>query len=265
MRFLVTGHKGYIGRFIEMELALRYGHKNVEGLDVSPDTEVASEKGFWGCYFAFRSPVDVVLHIGANSKAWYDNPDIYFWNYESTKEIVRYCMKHNARLIYFSSAAAIAPVNHYGWSKRTSSDYIKSNLEDYAILNPYQVYGKEYGRPSGYSVPVRILRGELDSIFDPWVRDYLHIDDLIQMVMKVIDDNLAGEFDLGRGIRVSNRDLFEWAHIKDLPVVGPGHEDYPDGAHAEIVARKDHLVPDIKPDHDVRVYVYYNRGLKRCE
>ena len=111
-------------------------------------------------------------------------------------------------------------------------------------------------------MPTRILRGELDSIFDPWVRDYLHVDDVIQMVMKVIDDSLTGEYDLGRGIGVSNKDLFDWARIKK-PISGPGDKGYPDGAHAEIVARKEHLVPDIVPQHDVKSYLYYTRGLRR--
>ena len=54
---------------------------------------------------------------------------------------------------------------------------------------------------------------------------------------------------------MSNKELFEWAGIKDLPVVGPGEGSYPNGAHAEIVARKEMLVPNIKPEHDVKHFI----------
>ena len=43
MKILVTGSKGYIGRFIEMELALRYGNANVTGFDEG------SDRAEWEC------------------------------------------------------------------------------------------------------------------------------------------------------------------------------------------------------------------------
>ena len=140
---------------------------------------------------------------------------------------------------------------------------IKSRMGNYAILYPYQVFGNEAGRPSGYSVPTRILRGELDSIFDPWERDYIHVDDVVQMVLKVIDDNLDGEYDLGRGIGVSNKELFDYAKVKGLTLAHPGDKGYPVDAHPSIIARKDMIVPDVEFTKDVKAYMYYTRGLRR--
>ena len=249
MRFLVTGSKGYIGRFIEMELTMRYGTKNVMGFDESVKARwVRTWNILKGGHF------DLIVHAGANSMAWYSEPDIFWSNHETTRQILEYCARRSSKLIYFSSCAALNPVNHYGWSKKTSADMILDSGIKCAVVYPYQIYGKEAGRPSGHSVPTRILRGELNNIFDPWVRDYLHIDDLIQMLMKIIDDDLLGEYDFGRGIGVSNRELFDLARLEGFPVIGPGDNDYPAGGHAEIVARSSYLVPDIEPEQDVKSY-----------
>ena len=258
MRILVTGSKGYIGRYIEMELALRYGVKNVLGFD-EPNWE--QWKYTWQTQLRHES-FDLIIHAGANSMAWYSSADIFWINHESTREILDYCLRHNTRLIYFSSCAALDPVNLYGWSKKTSADLIleMDTQDKFTVVYPYQVYGNESGRRSGYSVPTRILRGEIQTAFDPWIRDYLHVKDLIQMLMKIIDDELFGEYDFGRGVGVSSKELFEYAGLKDFPLISPEHPDYPKNAHAEIVARPKYLVPDIAPTKDVKSYIYYTRG-----
>ena len=262
MRILCTGTKGYIGRYIEMELALMYGKSNVLGFDQS---NKAKWEVTWHQHIK-RESFDLIVHAGANSKAWYNDPDIFWNNHESTREILDYCLRRDTRLIYFSSCAALEPVNWYGWSKKTSADLILEldTRDQCTVVYPYQVYGREAGRPSGYSVPARILRGEIRTVFDPWVRDYLHVEDLIQMLIKIIDDKLFGEYDLGRGIGVSNKELFHYARLDGFPVITPDHPDYPPGAHAEIVARKEYLVPDVEITQDVKAYMHYNRELRRC-
>lgn len=262
-KFLVTGYKGYIGQHVFAALVERHGAVNVLGLDESSDPVEWYKQWYQVLY---HKP-DIILHLGANSQAWYEGQDIFFWNYETTKEIVQYCdeygswKKKNPKrwLIYFASCAAFEPVNYYGWSKRASCDLIQSTLPNATILHPFQVYGQEQFRTSPYSVPDKFLRGQMDSIFDPWERDYLHVKDLVKMVMKVLDDGLAGEYHLGRGVGVTNKDLCHWGRIKELPVVGPGEMGYPHGALPSIVAQKDMIVPDVEIEFDVKAYMYYGR------
>ena len=167
---------------------------------------------------------DVIIHAGANSMAWYKHPDIFWWNYHTTREILEKCLSVDTRLIYFSSIAAVDPVNYYGWSKRMSRDLILASdvMGQCTVLNPCQVLWQRGRSDRADTLSLsRILRGELDSIFDPWERDYIHVDDVVQMVLKVIDDNLDGEYDLGRGIGVSNKEMFDYARIKNLTLAHP--------------------------------------------
>ena len=253
MKILVTGNKGYIGAHLAHALVLKHGLANVFGFD-------ESEKREWDCEWknVKTTNFDVVIHCGANSQSWYAKEDIFWCNYQTTKEILEYCLENeNRRLIYFSSCAALNPFNWYGWSKRTSADLILNmdTRNQCTVVYPYQIFGREVGRPSGFSVPTRILRGEISNAFDPWFRDYLYVADLVRMIDKIIDDRLTGEYDLGTGVGVTSKELFHLGGYENVDTVGPGSPDYPPNAPPVIIARKDMLVPGVEPTVCVKDYM----------
>ena len=256
MRVMITGSSGYIGRKLD------------EALDAKGGDEIYTfdepDMSKWESRFeeAFDERFDWVIHCGAIMDPNYTEPDIFQSNYECTKKIVDYCRyyddkKNFIRLLFFSSCQALHPCNFYAWTKRCASDYIESNLYNYTIVRPFVVYGDEYGRFSKLSTVTKLIRGDLPVMFEPWIRDYIHVRDVVRAIVHIIDNNVKGVYDLGTGKGYTARDLFEtwYGTFSDEipPVAGPGSEHYPKGAPAELVAKE--LLPDFETRYNLFDYL----------
>ena len=248
MKALLTGSKGYIGKHLESMLVIRYGMENVDCFDVYGDT------GDWIRQFADLNmrDYDTVIHAGAIRSPEYELPEIFWWNYWTTKQIVDVLNCPETKFIFFSSCMAIEPVSHYGWTKQCSADLVERTLQNYAVIRPYNVYGREEGALNKYSPVWRLIRGELPYCFNPWVRDYIHVQDLCAGIVHIIENDLVGDYDLGTGQGVSTMELVElWDRYRP-PIVGPGEDGWPRNALEMLVARSEKMLPDFQAKRDVK-------------
>ena len=249
MRIMLTGSAGYIGSKIHAALNAKGGYE-VFTFDEFGD------KDRWETRFAqeFNQHFDWVIHAGAVMDTAYVKEDLFWWNYHCTKEIADYCtMFSEAKLLFFSTSQAIHPFNLYGWSKRCAADYVESNLDDYCIVQPYVVYGDEYGRPSKLSSVGMLIKGELQAMFEPWERDWIHVRDVIRSIGHILDNDISGVYDIGTGEGYTARALFERWGEPLPPVVGPGTAPYPEGAPAKLVGQN--LLPSFDPRYNVLEYL----------
>ena len=249
MRILLTGAKGYIGRHLESLLTINYGQDSVECFDVYGDRDE------WNSKIAkvTNNSYDVIIHAGAIRMPEYEQPDIFWWNYHCSKMIANFAssVRPEPKLIFFSTCMAINPVSHYGWSKRCAADYIMQTLDNYCVVRPYTVYGREEGALNKYSPVWRLIRGELPYCFNPWIRDYIHVQDLCAGIVHIIKNDLRGDYDLGRGIGTSTMELVElWDRCRP-PIVSPGEPRWPVNAPEALVARPEKMLPDFEYSHDV--------------
>ena len=145
-----------------------------------------------------------------------------------TFKLIDFFCEHRIRLHYFSSGGtvygraeglisechALSPITHYGVSKQIIEDYIRlkganSQLQ-YIILRPSNVYGplQRCDGRQGF-VGAAVLRLLQDVPIEIWgngnvVRDYLHVDDLCDVVCFMINSSITGEiFNVGSGVGVS--------------------------------------------------------------
>lgn len=255
---LLTGGKGYVGSHL------------CEKLSDSPGGVVCfdeSDPVLWARKWADLRAMkfDTIVHCGAYSEAWSLNPNMFWSNVETTRLLLENAQYNDTHFVYFSSCAALDPINFYGWSKKWATELIKDfpNVKS-TILYPYQIFGKEHGRPSAYSVPTKILTGDITDVFEGWMRDYIHIDDVVSIVTKIVAEGLTGEYDLGTGIGVLNDELFYCAGKRYSRMVMRSDPDFPfPSAHTEIVARKNYMMQDFVPTCDVRSYMYCQRDMYR--
>lgn len=126
---------------------------------------------------------DVVIHLAAQTSvesSWYD-PVHDMDNLRLTARIVKeYPL---AKIIYANSCAAVSPKSPYGFSKKVSGDYIKTFHSNYVDLVFPNIYG-------GEKSVVDIFKGKDEvTVFGDGlqVRDYVHIDDLVDGIIKAID------------------------------------------------------------------------------
>ena len=240
----LTGNRGYIGGH------LHQAYPSAKTLDESKCFQR------WEELFAeIRNSIGqatTIIHCGAIANSLYQDPDIFKWNYEATKQIADMARQENTFLIFISSCTAISPKSLYGWSKRVAEDYIRANNEKYCILRLYNVYGAEDNRPpENHSVPEKLMRRTLQYVFYPFRRDYIHVEDIVRAVHYVEDTSIIGTYDVGTGKAVEVKELAKltdggfYTETTAEDVLG----DNP--PPLELQARSEYMIPGFKPVRDV--------------
>ena len=130
MKILVTGSNGYVGKRVVKTLKTE-GHA-VHGFDVQAqgfEDDLLPQQ--WHDRYASEvqpNRYDTIVHTGAIAQAHYREPDLFFWNVETTKILLNQAIRDVSRFVFCSTGMAIDPHNFYGWSKRCA-EHIGSRLE----------------------------------------------------------------------------------------------------------------------------------------
>lgn len=146
----------------------------------------------------------------------------------STFKLIDFIADMDIKFVFFSSGGTIYgeakeviketnilnPINNYGFSKLIIENYIrfKSNTTalDYIILRPSNVFGKHQrfeGNQGFISIAINKVYQEIP--IDIWgdgntVRDYIHINDVVDILKKLLDNGFSNEsINLSSGIGYS--------------------------------------------------------------
>jgi UDP-glucose 4-epimerase len=235
MKVLITGGAGFIGsnladRLLDEghevlsidnyatgrrgNLTERDGLTIVEGSITGPELDRAFED--------FKP--DHVVHTAASYKdpdAWGEDVDT---NALGTAAVVRAAQKHDAkRFIYFQTALCygtkpieqpitlnhpIRPDSSYAISKTAGEQYIALGGVDFVSFRLANVYG-----PRNVSGPLptffqRLTDGKPCFVMDTR-RDFIFVNDLIDVVMKALDGTGSGYYHVSSGSDVSIKELFD--------------------------------------------------------
>lgn len=234
MKILITGHKGFVGRNFVKRLE-QDGHE-IFGVDLKDGNDCRE-------WFKFhKGHYDLVIHLAAIvggrmtiegaplSVASDLSIDAEFFNWVvETKP---------TNVVYFSSSAAYPimyqtedsqidleeediqldsihnPDLTYGWAKLTG-EYLaqfvtESNM---FIFRPFSGYGSD--QDTDYPFPSFIDRGlKQEAQFDVWgdgeqVRDFIHIEDVVEAVLHHVAEGITGTFNLCTGVPTSFNELAE--------------------------------------------------------
>lgn len=214
MRILVTGGMGLIGSHFVRKLSSRH---NVKSIDIS-NNEDACE-----FFLENNSHFDLVLHCAAivgGRKTIESQPYRLFNNLNLDAGLFGWAMRTKpSKIVYFSSSAAY-PMNLqfdnsginmqegdidldnvaspdpsiYGWSKLTGEQlirYAKNEGLNIWTFRPFSGYSEE--QSLDYPFPSFIDRAKRKmNPFEIWgdgnqVRDWVHIDDIIEMVLTALE------------------------------------------------------------------------------
>lgn len=184
----------------------------------------------------FGAEIEAVFHQGACSTTTeWDGRYMMENNYTYSKELLHYCLKLRVPFIYASSAAVYGsgknfketkanemPVNVYGYSKYLFDEYVRriainpeSQVPESQVvgLRYFNVYGpREQHKGSMASVvwhlnqqlkatgKVRLFAGSGGYAEGEQRRDFIHVDDVVNVNLWLLESGCCGIVNVGTGV-----------------------------------------------------------------
>ena len=237
---LITGDLGFVGRHVARRL--RSDGWAVHGLDVarSPDEDVR----YW--FEVNDGDYDLVIHCAARvgGRATIDSQPLWLAGSDFAIDgaLWLWALRNRpGRIVYFSSSAAypvalqgpgstrrlaehhldfdcvvLAPDQTYGWVKLTGEVCARAARHAgllTTVLRPFSGYGADQSLDYPFPSFIERARARQDP-FDIWgsghqVRDWVHIDDIVETVMRCVEYDEEGPLNICTGRPTSFLELAE--------------------------------------------------------
>lgn len=214
MNVLVTGASGYIGSHVCKKLA-EHGH-SIEGWDINIHGEYNNVSHYctrilhrdftsvrW--YELWMKP-DAIVHLGGRSvvpTSMKEPTEYYRVNTMGTANLIDMFEKWNPHLIFASTSSGFAMVSPYARSKVAAEDIIKEKCDKYTIFRFFNVSGTDgVNRQLGDASHlirraamaaanklehISIYGTDYDTRDGTCIRDYVHVDDLSNAIVKAVE------------------------------------------------------------------------------
>jgi len=230
MKILITGHRGFVGRYF----VKKYQDHDITGVDLKDGQD---------CRDLFRSSdqrFDMIIHLAAivGGRATIEgSPLSVAADLSIDAEMCQWALRTRpSRVIYFSSSAAYPtrlqqqpyalrendiclddvsnPDMTYGWAKLTGEyclQFLQAEGIRTHVFRPFSGYGTD--QDLDYPFPSYIKRGrDRADPFEIWgdgtqVRDFIHIQDVVDAVAEAIQQDITGPCNLGSGVPTSFNEL----------------------------------------------------------
>lgn len=256
---LITGAAGFIGSNLCFYFQENYPNANIIALDCFRSGETFSNGnlksfGHFKNLFGFKGQVisgdindkellkelennfsfDYIFHQAAISDTTVLEQDVMMkTNVNAYEDLLKIAIKHNANMIYASSAATYGdsnrfevgfeqPNNAYGFSKvmmdNITYKYLKKDLNISIVgLKYFNVYGpREFYKNKTASMVVQfghqILNAQTPKLFegsDKILRDFIYIEDVIQANILACSPTKSGVYNVGTGKARSFEDIVD--------------------------------------------------------
>ena len=184
MNILLTGSDGFVGSHLFHQLKEEH---DVIGFDIKNGHDILNSE--------LPKDIDLVIHLAGLSgvKDSLNRPTDYWkTNVIGTQRLFEHY--ENTRIIYASSSTAHEPwKNPYAMSKYSMEQLFHINSLGLRFTT---VYGP--GARKDMLIP-QVLKGRVNYINVNHSRDFIHVDDVISAVEKVMHIDLRGVIDIGTG------------------------------------------------------------------
>ena len=309
---LITGGAGFIGSNIAFHLQSNYPNAKIAIFDCFRNEESLPNGnplsyGHYKNLIGFNGGVicgninnkddlealnnynfDFIFHQAAISDTRAYNQELVMrTNVNSFHDLLKIAKKHQAAMIYASSAAAYgslaspqavgteSPENPYGYSKyamdQIANRFMQQNPEMSIVgLRYFNVYGpREYYKAKTASMVIQlghqILDGKAPRLFkgsDQILRDFINIEDVVQANIKACNPKQSGVYNVGTGSPRSFQDIADIlqkgleANLGTEYFTNP-YEGYQMHTQADITTTEDCLgfEPKVTLEEGIKTYI----------
>ncbi len=217
MRALVTGASGFIGRALCKRLVAQgdtvIGAGRSRHAELPPEvefikTDIKDPKELMGL------KVDVIFHLAGNPNVWYAQQqpaDDFRTNVGGAVHMLELAKQNNARLIFPSSIALYAGekapfkeedvqiTSVYAAGKHAVELYCKQYHDAYGVKAVVLRLGYVYGPGIPRGPIADILKGGPLFMHQDSVLDFVHIDDVIDAMLKAAEQGTFGIYNISSG------------------------------------------------------------------
>lgn len=228
MKILVTGHKGFIGQNLMNALP-----KGWSAYTYDPLEEKLTRPKHLKIFQQIHD-IDVVIHLGAISSTTERNVEkLMDYNLAWSIELAEICRERGILLQFASSASVYGkgnyipmkedhdcdPLNMYATSKYLFEQYLKLPMNKdlrWQAFRYFNVYGPhekhkdqqaspfyQFAKQARETGVIKIFEGS-----DKYYRDFIHVDNVVETHIKMLQKNDRGIFNVGTG---NPRSFFEVA------------------------------------------------------
>jgi nucleoside-diphosphate-sugar epimerase len=203
MRILITGSEGFIGSKLCSKI-------ETQGFDMVKLDHIIGHDITNPETFENITTPSVIVHLASLSYVpdSFKNPyQFYQQNFLGTLNVLEFARKHKAKVIFFSSylygrpdqlpvneSHELNPHNPYAESKRIGEILCEAYQRDFGvntiIFRPFNIYGP--GQNSNFLIPTiikQIKAGNVHLMDATPKRDYIHVDDIVNAVLKAITNS----------------------------------------------------------------------------
>ena len=245
-KILITGGLGFVGNNLVRHL-LQNGNDKIVVLDNLSTSKYNNRVRSPRVEYVIGSTVDIetkfsdrnfdkVFHFGEYSRiaTSFDDIDrVLEYNQTGTANVLKFCVKKNSKLIYSATSSSFGysdDMNPYSWTKSKNIELIKNFGKwfglRYEICYFYNVYGPGQIEKGPYSTVVGIFErlkreGKPLTIVSPGTqtRDFTHVSDIVNGVVKASNLERRGEYYLrsGKVVSIINLAAMFGGEVKIVP------------------------------------------------
>ena len=246
MKFLITGHKGFIGSNLLKQLS---------GNVIKIEKDFLDNDNWKYLLRSYIKSVDIIFHVGAISDTTLqDSTEMLRYNYVFSKELFDLAQKYKKKVIYSSSAACYGdgdgiPNNIYGWSKLLAEDYGMAVCDNFISLRYFNVYGPGENKKGKMASVVfqSYTEGNFKLFPKNPKRDFVYVDDVVSANIHAIDSP-KGIYEVGSGEARTFEDVLDNLEIL---FTYRNEVDIPDGYQYYTESDSERWVPGWKPKYNI--------------
>ena len=233
-KIAITGSRGFIGSKFKKKFSKKYNlykigeQKNIHTLK-------------------YIKKFDILFHFAFVKKI--KNQNDYIKNKLTMLKLLKYCVKYKATMIFISTYlygdqpslinenTKVSPASYYSLSKKNCEDMCKLFNTKYnlnvIILRTFNIYDDNLTQDTIFKkIIISYQQKRKLEIYKNFIRDYLHIEDFLECLSKLINKRIKGQhvFNLASGKSFSNIQilkLFEQEGIINNKILFKDNKFYP--------------------------------------